>query len=229
MFTYIRSVLAAFTELAAIRQSGRIWHHSINRLEPLHIIRQTWNRAKQSFCIRMCRFLINLTEISIFHHFTGIDNRHIITMLRYHTQIMGNQNHCRVVFHLQFVNHIQYLCLNGHVKSRRWLVRNQKLRVAGQCNRDHNPLFHTTGELMRIFSKPIMRNANLFQHLLRMFFCIRPAHARIVMFNHFHDLLSDRHNRIQRSHRVLKNHGNFFSTHLRKFLTVHRQNIPAVI
>ena len=58
---------------------------------------------------------------------------------------------------LQVAHQVEDLRLDGHVERRGRLVGDQQLRVAGQRHRDHHPLAHAAGELVRILAHPPLR------------------------------------------------------------------------
>ena len=117
---------------------------------------------------------------------------------------MRNQQHSRLELFLQIGNQIHDLRLNGHVKRGGRLVGQQQLRVTGQRNSDHHALLHAAGKLMRILVIAFGRNSDDFQHFLGALFAIGVAVA--MQANHLSDLIADRLHRVERRHRILKNH-----------------------
>src|SRR5690606_41029040 len=51
---------------------------------------------------------------------------------------------------LQLAKQLQNLSLDGHVKCRRRLIRDDERRLAGNRSRNENPLRHAAGDLVRI-------------------------------------------------------------------------------
>ena len=66
------------------------------------------------------------------------------------SEIMGDQNHRHPGLGLKLPKKLQYLRLDGDVERRRRLVGDQQRRSAGKRQRDHRPLVHAAGQLMRI-------------------------------------------------------------------------------
>jgi oligopeptide/dipeptide ABC transporter ATP-binding protein len=97
--------------------------------------------------------------------------------------------------------------LRGDIERRRRLVGDQKARLAGKRHRDHHALTHPAGELMRILAHPALgcRNLHLAEHLDRSILRLGLTHL-LVDANRFHDLGADREDRVQRGHRLLKDH-----------------------
>ena len=66
------------------------------------------------------------------------------------TQVVSDQEdgEAELVFHAH--NEAQDLGLDRNVERRRWLVRDEQAGVVGQGGRDHHPLLHPPGKLMRV-------------------------------------------------------------------------------
>ena len=125
---------------------------------------------------------------------------------------MRDIHNCHVVFFLQITDQLQDLRLNGNVQRRCWLVTDQNFRMAGNRDSDNNSLSHTTGKFVRILRIAFfcIGNTDFFQHFDSGFFRFTSTQT-LIMLNAFFDLFAHRHQRIQRGHRVLHNHGNFFA------------------
>src|SRR5690625_2569198 len=65
-------------------------------------------------------------------------------------ELICNQNNLHPCFCLHFVKHFQNLGLNRHIKCCSRFVSDKQFRFTNQSHGDHNPLSHTTTELMRI-------------------------------------------------------------------------------
>ncbi len=99
------------------------------------------------------------------------------------------------------------LRLDRHVERRRRLVGDQDRRIARQRHRDHRPLPHPAGELMRevVDARLRVRDADLPQKLDRARPCA-PLVDLLVRLDRLDDLLADPVDRVQRGHRVLEDH-----------------------
>ena len=156
-------------EFTAAGKCCGIRHQTANGLQPPHFIFKIGQRAKQSLGIGMAGILINVLTGAILDNFTCIHDGNRITGFGYHTQIMGNQKHGSVELFFQSIHQPQYLGLNGDVQCCGRLIRNQKLRIAGQGDGNYDPLLHTAGQLMGIFLVAFCRNTDKLHHLQRAF------------------------------------------------------------
>ena len=151
----------------------------------------------------MLRIIKNIVCKTALYNFSRIHNRYSVTDI---CNYMCNHNNChaKLVFKL---NHKLYnLCLNCNVKRCCRLIRNQKLRLAGKRHRNHNSLSHTSGELMRILLKSLIRLVYTYQS--KKLSCSLPCLFFILIcmqkYN-FHYLVSDSIYRVQACHRILEN------------------------
>ena len=158
----------------------------------------------------MFRIVKNFFNCSVFHQFARIHHRTVIAHFRYNAEVMRDQDHGCTLFLLQRSHHIQNLRLDRNVKSCCRLIRDQKFRFAGQRDRDHDTLFHTAGKLMWVILIPLRNDAYHRKHILR---TSQRLHfgTMTMQKNHFRDLLSYCFYRIQRRHRILKDHRNLFA------------------
>ena len=90
--------------------------------------------------------------------FARIHHRHVIAGLRHNAQVMRDHDHRRTQPVPQLSYHKQDLSLDRHIQRRRRLICNKQIRLTGQRHRDHHPLLHSSGELMRILMFPGRRN-----------------------------------------------------------------------
>src|SRR5207249_11723140 len=99
------------------------------------------------------------------------------------------------------------LRLDGHVERGGRLVGDQKLRAAGERDRDHGALAHTAGELVRIVVDALLRrwNAGTLEQRDRLVARLRVGQAAVA-HQYFDDLLTNRVGWIERGHRLLKDH-----------------------
>ena len=60
----------------------------------------------------------------------------------------------------RLLQHLEDLCLDGDVECGGRLVGDDEIRIVGDRDRDHGPLAHSAGELMRIGVDPAFRHRN---------------------------------------------------------------------
>ena len=159
-----------------------------------------------------------------------IHHDHCIAQLAHHTQIMGDEKHGSVHLPVQVPDQIQNLRLNRHIQCRRGFIGDQDLRLTGQRHGNHHTLTHTSGHLMRILMSSHFRIGDshcphhIHSFLHGLFFVHTPMKSQRLR-----DLLSALDNRIQRSHRFLKNHGHLVSPQfLHLFFGKFNQILPFI-
>ena len=108
---------------------------------------------------------------------------------------------------LQLADQLQYLRLDRDVERSRRLVRNQQLGRAGERHRDHHALAHPAGQLMRIVVDAAFGVGNP-DHPQRLDGAVASFGARGLLMesNRLADLAADSENRVERGHRLLKDH-----------------------
>jgi hypothetical protein len=87
----------------------------------------------------LLEYLLGRPEL---HDFPGIHDAHTVTGLGHNPKVMGNEQHGGIELLLEFPNHLQYLRLDGDVKSRSGLVSQEELWFTRERDCDNNSLFH---------------------------------------------------------------------------------------
>ncbi len=141
------------------------------------------------------------------HDAAGIHHDDVVRDLGHHRQVVADELDRHADAHLQFQHEIEDLRLDGHVERGGGLVGNQQLRLAGEGHRDHRALAHPARELVRIGPRPVARrvDADRLQQADRLLLRRAPGDAA-MQHEHFGDLPADRHDRVQRRHRLLEHH-----------------------
>ena len=111
----------------------------------------------------------------------------------------------------QLDDQIHHRLLRGDVQSSRRLVRDQKLRIAGERERDDDALAHAAGQLERIGVIALARagDLDLLQRLDRLFAAVRNHGLLHMGAQHVLDLVADFPDRVERGARVLEDHRDF--------------------
>ena len=145
---------------------------------------------------------------SFLDQLAGIHDTDAMRHARHHAQIMRDQQHAHVAFSLQILQQIENLRLDRDIERGGRLISDQQGRVAGQGHGNHHPLFHTTGKLEGIFVEPAIGigNANGRQQLAGT--NTNNIGSEIATTRqHFANLATDRHDRVEAGRRLLKDHG----------------------
>ncbi len=91
-----------------------------------------------------------LAHRRVFDDLPAIHDYHPIGDAGNDAEIMGDPDHRHAELLAKLFHQLDDLRLNGHIKRRGRLVSDQNLGIASQGNRDHHPLPHPAGKLVRI-------------------------------------------------------------------------------
>jgi len=129
----------------------------------------------------------------------------------------------------EILHQLEDLRLDGHVERRGRLVGNEQLGIAGETNRDHDALPHAAGELVRILLEPALGvgDANEREKLDGARARLRLAHLE-MHGERFHDLQPDGEHRVQRGHRLLKDHRDLAPANAAHFLVVEVEKLASL-
>ncbi len=122
-------------------------------------------------------------------------------------EIVGDQHNRHAETLLERAQQFQYLRLDRHIKRRRRLVGDQDVGFVGKRHGDHDALPLAAGQFMRVTVNAAggIGNADQFQEFQHAAAGRFPAAAAVVD-DRFGDLAADRVKRIERGHRLLKDH-----------------------
>ena len=178
----------------------------------------------------MAGMIENIIRRSSFADASAVHDNDLIAHGGNDAKIMSDQNDRHTQLLLKILHQLQNLSLNGYVQSRRRLICDQNVRLAGKCHGDHNTLTHTAGELKRILLDPAFRliDAYHLEQLNRTAVCCGSGLVLRVKTKCLTKLPSNRKGRIQRSHGILENDGTLFSAEFVHLLLVVIQDILAV-
>ena len=144
------------------------------------------------------RFFDDLTGI---HHDDPVGGRGD------HAEIVGDHQHRGLDLRPQQLDEIEDLRLDRHVERGGGFVGDQQAGPAGDRHRDHHPLAHAAGQLVRIVMGAAFGcgDAHLLQELHRPAHRVAAAQSE-MLDQHLGDLESDGVDRIETGHRLLKDH-----------------------
>ena len=167
-------------------------------------------------------------DIGLLDLLAGIHHDHALRGLRDHAEVVRDQDQAHAELFLQVEHKRENLRLNRHVKRGGRLIGDQQRRAARQRHRDHRPLAHAAGQLMRIFLRaPLwLGNADQTQHFDRLIPGFSCRHGP-VQANRLADLIANPDHRVERSHRLLKDHGNAVTADLSHLGFIEREQILA--
>ena len=189
---------------------------------------QTRHGGQQSAAVRVlrraeqCRGPAFLDLLALQH-----DNDPI-SRFRHNAHIMGDEDDGHALFFLQQFDQLENFGLNSHIQRCCRLVGNQQMRTASQTHGNHHPLAHPARQLVRIIIQPPRRTGN--PHAFQNPQGFRARGLRVepaMVFQSFADLEADGQHRIERGHRLLKNHRQFVAAQMAHLLFGQGQQVVA--
>ena len=137
----------------------------------------------------------------------AVHDDHALRHLGHDPHVVGDEDHGHAVLLLQGADQAEDLRLDGHVERGRRLVGDQDLRAAGERHGDHDPLAHAARQLVRVLVDPFggVRDARDLEQLERLAGRLR-ARDVFVGEDRLLELVADREERVERGHRLLKDH-----------------------
>ena len=83
-------------------------------------------------------------------HPAAVHHDHPVGHLGDHAHVVGDEDDGGAGFLLQVADQLEDLRLHGDVERRGRLVGDEHLGAAGERHRDHHPLAHAAGQLVRV-------------------------------------------------------------------------------
>ena len=160
-------------------------------------------------------------NLSVLHH------DHVVGDAPDNVEVVGDEQHRHAELGLQVFEQLEDLRLHGDVERRRRLVGDQEIGAVGERHGDHHALALTARKLVRIGAEPLsgVGDADLGQKLDDSRW--RRRATPVVERDDLADLPLDRMQRIERGHRLLKNHGDGRAAHLAQFVVGHFEHVAA--
>src|SRR5712692_9216544 len=196
--------------------------------DPLAALAREWLRdsRQESLRVRMQRPSVQVRGVADLDDLAEVHDSNPIADVADDGEVVGDKYVSQVEIALELDEEVQYLRLNRHIQSRDRLVGNHQLGLDDQCARDADPLALAAGELMRIAADRFRRQSDQVQHLPDPTVAI-PSRGKSVSAESFGDDVVDRHPRIERTHRVLKNDLHVSAGPLQRAYT-QPQEIPTI-
>ena len=147
--------------------------------------------------------------------FAKPQNGNAVGNFRHHAEVMRDEQDAGIVFALQVADQFQDLCLRGHVERRGRLVGDDEARFQDQRHGDHDTLALSARNLVRVgvIGGFRVRNFHFRQHVQHGGATFLATEFR-VQAQHFIDLPADRLLRVERGHRLLKDHADAVAAQL---------------
>ena len=183
---------------------------------------------EQALGIRMFAPLEDLDHVTLLHDSPGIHDGNLVTNLGNNAHVVGDEDDCSASAFLKILGQVENLSLDRHVQSRRGFVGDEELRLTEKCHRDHDTLFHPSGQLVRVGSEALLgiRDPDRSEHLRGALARLRSSQSETEL-QHLPHLSLDREHRVQRGHRILEDHRDLFSPDVRQLFGRESQDVGA--
>ena len=170
---------------------------------------------QQPLCVRMTRVTQDIGDRTFLDDTSGVHDGDAIGNLRDDAEIMGDEEKRKIELAPQFLQQFEDLLLNGDVERGGGLVGDEHAGIGGESHGDHDALAQAAGKLMRelVGAARGIGNSGEFERTQEPRVEVGIAEARLVHANRFSDLRANAHDRVERGHRLLKDHGDFASAH----------------
>src|SRR5262245_3118318 len=187
------------------------------------------HRRQQAARVRMRRLAEDLPHRSSLDDPPCVHDRNAVRRFRDHREVVCDEQQRQVKCFLHFAQQVEDLRLNGDVERRRRFVGDHQRRPARQRNRNHDPLAHTAGQLVRVISdtRGGVWNAHRLHQLDRLVARLLTRRAA-VNEQRFRNLIADTKHRIERGHRLLEDQGDLRAANLAHRRLVEREQITAL-
>ncbi|GFJ80642.1 hypothetical protein Phou_048220 [Phytohabitans houttuyneae] len=164
--------------------------------------------------VRVLRPPQHVLDAAVLDGPSAVHDEHLVGHLADHAQVVGDQHDRRVELLLEIFEQVQDLRLHGHVERGRRLVGDEQVGVVDEGHRDHRPLPHAAGELVRVLPRAPrrLRDAHPVEHLDGALARLAAAGARVVDPVRFGDLPAHRVVRVQGREGVLEDHRHVAAT-----------------
>src|SRR5215207_1832847 len=144
-----RGVGTSRVELAARREVYQIRRGAWDRAQLLLLPDQRGHRIEKADRVRVARVVEDPLDLPELDDAAGVSRGHPVSQLGGQRKVVGDEDHGEAVLVFQGPQHLDYGPLGQHVERGGWFVQYQNPRVQQEAERDHDPLAHTTGELVR--------------------------------------------------------------------------------
>ena len=209
---------------AELRQVAR------DRVEAIAILAQPSSRdtAQETDGVRVPGVGQDLLGRSLLDQSPGVENPDLLAHPPDHAQVVADEEDAGAELEPKGRDDVEDLGFDGRVEARRRLVEDEKRRVGRQRHRNHDPLLHPAGQLVRVAAHDAFRvgDLNLLEHRARTL-------DRLVLLGteepeDLSDLRADANGRVQRRRRVLVDHRDGSGAEPADISFAHRQEVLAV-
>jgi hypothetical protein len=220
---------AAWVEGAARRNFRETRHGAVDLRQPLGAHAEARDRTHEAFGIGMLGVLHDLAHRADLSDAAGIHHGDAVRGFGDHAHVVRHQHHRRAVFAAQPLQERDDLGLDRDVERGRRLVGHDQPRPGAESERDHDPLTHAAGELVRIVIDAHFGAGDT--HLLQEFDRPRLGLAgrqRQMGLDRLDQLAAHRIERIEAGQRILKNRADLRAADLAHLLVGQVVDAPSL-
>ena len=134
----------------------------------------------------------------------GVHHRDPVGQLEQQRQVVGDEQDREPELVLQLDDLAEDVALHHDVERGRRLVHDDDLGVDRQRHRDHHPLAHAAGQLVRVAAQPRARDADQVEQRADLLERVLAAAIRRCAWIDVEDLVADVEHRVERVHRALE-------------------------
>ena len=143
---------AAVDEDASGELGAELRQEAGDRVEPAVVLADAAARdaAEQADGVRVPRVLEDRLDGTLLDEPAGVEDADAVAHLRDRAEVVADEEDRGVELRLELGDEVEDLRLDRRVEAGRRLVEDQERRVLGERHRDHDPLLHAAGELVRV-------------------------------------------------------------------------------
>lgn len=182
---------------------------------------------QQCLRVSMLRMRQHFNGIAHFNDAAAAHDGHTMGQGCNRRQIMANPDESRAELCNEFLHLRKDFGLHGHIERRRRLVADDQFGAMQKSDGDGDTLAHATGKLVGIVVDLLLGigNAHLRQRIDGAPARLLGAHL-LMRFDRQTDLGADRQHRVQRHHRILKDHGDDLAADRSQFMGRQAHQFP---
>lgn len=170
---------------------------------------EIWHGFEKSSRIRVRSRLKDIVPVAEFNQVSRIHDGDMIGDSRDDGEIVRNEKHGKAKPRTKIGKEIENLCLYRHVERCGWLIGDQQARPVDDRHGNHDALPHSARKLMWVIASTAEGVGNGY-----VIHCFDGTLGSLAFGNWlvgkdgFGDLIAHAHDRVERGHGFLKNHGN---------------------
>ena len=167
--------------------------------------------GEKALSVRMLRREENVLRRTFFNDASGVHDGDTIGDLGNDTKVVSDEEKSEFHFAAELVEQFEDLFLHRDIESGGGLIGDEQSGIGGESHGDHNALTKSAGELMRKLPGADVGfgNGGAFECGVDASLQMSIAEVGFVGANGFFDLRANTHDGIERSHGLLKDHGDF--------------------